>query len=106
MGFPLVVSTTYTLAERKDGVATLNVEATLKSNPDGKPMEMGPMTIKHELKGTQKGTITIDEATGWYAGGEMTQELEGKMTMSGAPGQTEEASIPISIKSTVTFKTK
>ena len=105
-GFPMTIETTYTLAGREDGVAELEVESTIKPNPDAEPMEMGPMTMKIKLKGTQEGTLKIDEATGWFVEGEITQEMEGETVMSGAPGMEEEMSIPMRIKSTITFETE
>jgi len=104
--FPLIAKTTYTLAERKDGIASLKIDGTFEPNPDGEPMKMGPMTMKMALKGTQEGTFQIDEATGWFVEGEMTQEMEGEVTVSGAPGAGGEMSIPMRIKGTTTFKTE
>ncbi len=105
-GFPIIVETTYTLAGRDDGVATIEIEATMKPNPDAEPISMGPMTMRYELEGTQEGTLKIDEATGWYVEGTMDQDLKGQLVMSGIPGQEGELPIPMTIKSTITFKTE
>jgi hypothetical protein len=104
-GFPMIIESTFTLAGREDGVAELEVESTIQPNPDAEPMKMGGMTMKIKLKGTQEGTLKIDEATGWFVEGKITQEMEGEMVMSGAPGMEEEMSLPMRIKSTITFET-
>jgi carbon monoxide dehydrogenase subunit G len=103
--FPLIANVTYTLAERKDGVASLKVDGTFEPNPKGEPTKMGDMTMKIALKGTQEGTLQIDETTGWFVAGEMTQEMEGEVTASGVPG-VGEMSLPMRIKGTVSFKTE
>jgi hypothetical protein len=103
--FPLIANVTYTLAERKDGVASLKVDGTFEPNPKGEPTKMGDMTMKVALKGTQEGTLQIDEATGWFVAGEMTQKMEGEVTASGVPG-VGEMSLPMRIKGTVSFKTE
>jgi hypothetical protein len=105
-GFPMVIESTYTLAGREDGVAELEVESTIEPNADAEPMKVGPMSMKFKLKGTQEGTLKINEATGWFVEGKMTQEMEGETIISGAPGQGEEMSIPMRIKSTITFETE
>ncbi len=105
-GLPMVTETTYTLVGRDDGIATIEIEATVKANPDAEPISMGPMTMRYELEGTQEGTLKIDEATGWYAEGTMTKNLEGKVIMSGMPGQEGEMPIAMTVKSTITFETE
>lgn len=106
MGFPMTIENTCTLIDRKDGVATIKVESTIKPNKDAPPMKIGPMTMKYDLKGTQKGTFKLDEATGWFVGGEMKQKMSGEMTMKGVADQDEEVSLPMLIDSVIKFEPK
>ncbi len=121
-GFPIEMETSYTLKERKDGVAILQVDSKLKSiptddpdtdakpesdfdaEPRAKPMKIGPLTIRYELSGTQQGQTELDEATGWTLRGNLTQKFSGTMTMEGAPGTTEPVSWPIEVTSKVTIE--
>lgn len=105
-GFPVIMENTWTLTDRKDGVATINVESTFKPNPEGEPMKIGPMTMRFRLKGSQKGTFKLDEATGWFIEGELTQKMAGEVTMKGIPGQTEEMSVPMTIETVMKFESK
>lgn len=105
-GFPSIMENTWTLTDRKDGVATIKVKSTIKSNPDAPPMKMGPMTMKYKLKGSQKGTVKLDEATGWFVEGEIKQEMSGEIIMGGIPGQAKEQSLPILIEGVIKFESK
>jgi hypothetical protein len=62
---PMKVDATYTLYDRKDGKAIVKVK--------------GKMSSTAGLSGTMDGTMTIDEATGWNEGGEMTLHMSGNM---------------------------
>ncbi len=101
---PAVFEITGTLTDRTDGVSTVELECTIKPLPDAPPMKIGPLSMTYKLEGTQKGTLKINEATGWFAEGEMTQEMEGEMIMSGIPGQDGEQSMPILFESVITFE--
>ena len=62
---PMKVDATYTLHDRKDGVAIVKID--------------GKMRAGEGLSGTMTGTMKIDEATGWNQGGEMTMDMSGTM---------------------------
>jgi len=63
------------------------------------------MSMTYKLEGTQKGTLKIDEATGWFAEGQITQEIEGEMIMTSA-GEPDEVSVPMLIKSVITIESE
>jgi len=104
--FPSIIENTCTLTERKDGVATIAVDSTIKPNADAPPLTMGPMKMTYKLKGSQKGTFKLDEATGWFVSGKMTQKMSGEMVIEGTPGDAEKRSLPMSMESVITFKSK
>jgi hypothetical protein len=107
-GYPAVFETVYKLLARKDGVATIEAKTKITSNPEGPPQKMGAATVRYKLEGTQEGTFEIDEATGWYVGGKLTQKVQGEMMVSGLPGQAEgeEEPVPIIIESTIALGTR
>ncbi|MEX2214289.1 MAG: DUF6263 family protein [Phycisphaeraceae bacterium] len=62
---PMKIKATYTLHNRKDGVAIIKLDGTITSQAD--------------LKGSVKGDMHMDEKTGWITGGEMAITLAGKV---------------------------
>jgi hypothetical protein len=103
-GFPMIIETTHTLREHKDGVAIIDNESTIRPNPDASPLEMGTTRMRYELSGTQKGTTRIDVATGMPLGAELTQTFEGQVNMEMAgTGDGQSQGWPMSVVSTVTI---
>jgi hypothetical protein len=105
-GFALVLDNTYTLIDRDDGIATVEVHSTAKSLPDSEPLDMGVMQMRYELTGEQNGQIMLDEKTGWAVSAEIKQRFEGELTMEGGMAMQgdEDLSIPITIKSTISLE--
>lgn len=84
MGMKLDLQTTYTLKERKNGTVIIEFVSDAKTDPKEAPLEMMGMTMSYDIKGTTKGTITVDEKTGWAIKNTGEQNMKGKMNMSGA----------------------
>lgn len=103
MGFPMVLNNTYTLESRDGGVARIAVESRLSSNPEAKPLEVGPMTMTYALTGSQTGTTHIDEASGWATDATLTQQITGDMTMT-TSGNAQK--VPMAIKSDIAVESK
>lgn len=104
IGFPLRVMTTYTLNDVSSGEARVMSSSQIHSRDDADPVNMGGMSLRYEVSGTQEGSILLDAATGWTIRGQISQEIGGKvLVISGdqiPPGTTW----PISIESTVSFE--
>ena len=62
-GMAMLIETTYTLKERKNGIAYIDFSAKVTSDPDAKGIEMMGMQMQYDLAGTQSGTIQVDEKT-------------------------------------------
>lgn len=84
MGMKLDLQTTYKLKERKNGIAIIEFVSDAKTDPKEAPLEMMGMTMSYDIKGTMKGTIIVDEKTGWAIKNTGEQNMKGKMNMSGA----------------------
>lgn len=80
---PMIAKTTYTLKERKDGIATIEFSSALSNDPNAEAMEMMGMSIRYDLGGTQTGTIKVDEKTGWANSTSISQDIGGSMIMEG-----------------------
>jgi citrate lyase gamma subunit len=103
-GFPFIIENTYTLKGRGNGISTVSVNSIVKPNPEGEPIEMLGMKLGYELSGTQNGTMEIDEATGWILNSELNQNISGIIKFKQSTQTTEEMTWPISIKSTIKYK--
>ena len=82
---PVKAETTYTLKERKNGIAVIDFTRKLTSDPNAEPMEMMGMEMKYDMNGTESGTYNVDEKTGWATQVETKQDMGGKMNMKGGP---------------------
>lgn len=98
----MILESTWTLKERKNDMATIEVVSTVKPNPEAKPMEMGTMKMEYRLSGTQQGMIQMQESTGRIMATKRTEELAGEVTAtSAASPDAQGITIPMTIDSTV-----
>ena len=65
---------------------------------------MGIMKLNYKLSGEQKGTMEIQEVTGWPVQGELTQKFSGQVDMEGATQLGASMSWPVSIESVIRFE--
>jgi len=88
-GSAMILENKWTLKERKNGVAVIEVASSIKPNPNAKPTEMGSpgMTSSSEFTGNQNGIIEIQESTGLIIKSNITQQMSGQTTITspGAP---------------------
>jgi hypothetical protein len=102
-GFPMIIDSEYELLSREDNAAVINVNSLISSPDDTEPIQMGPISLKYDFKGSQSGKITVDEITGLPMIRELTQEFSGTVTMSG--GEDEPTKTwPISSEGNVLIK--
>ncbi len=94
--FPLIMKNTWELANRKDGIATLNIESEITSKKD-ESKSSSLTDLIYDVKGDQKGTLEIDEAIGWIIGGKMIQSFSGEISTQGLTW-------PITVESIITFE--
>ncbi len=101
----MIFENKWTLRERKNGVAIIEVASTIKPNPQAKPTEMGSpgMTSSSEFSGNQKGIIEIQESTGLIIKSKITQQMSGQNTIT-RPGVPDKVT-PMEIKGVITVET-
>jgi hypothetical protein len=93
--------TTYTLKDRRNGVAEIAVESKLNV-PSGTPYSVpGSPSLRFALNGAMTGTTLIDEATGWTQKSTLTYRFSGRMSIKNPsiPGKT--ISWPLYMKGSV-----
>ena len=104
VGFPMIMENKWTLKEHKEGVATIELDSTIKPDPNAKPMEMGQMKMSYELSGRQQGLIRMRESTGQLINSKMEQQLSGQVKAQSAGLQPQEMVVPMKIKGVVTME--
>ena len=100
--FTAIMDNTYTLRAREGGKATIAVESTIRPPEHPEPTEMGGAKLTFSLSGTQQGEFVIDEGTGWYVSGRISQDLGGTMTIV-PPGGTNGLDVPVKIATKITL---
>jgi hypothetical protein len=83
----LVTERTYTLRTLEEGVATIDVIATVHTDPEAYPVDMTLYEITYDLAGSGEGVIEIDVETGWTTSGTVTSTLSGETVI--VMGETE-----------------
>ncbi|HUS86290.1 MAG TPA: DUF6263 family protein, partial [Bacteroidales bacterium] len=103
-GYPMIIDNTWTLKDRQGGRAVIEMNSLIKPNPGAAPMEIGPMKLRQEFTGGSKGTLELDEATGWVKSAKMDQQLSGELTVEGSPQSPEGMTIPMTLKTAITVE--
>lgn len=104
VGFPMKIDTTNTLTDYKEGIITIQTNADIETGDDAKPTEMGPMKMTIKMKGTQKGTIQIDAATGWIIRSKTDVNFTGEFKTEPNEQMPQPMTIPIAIESVTTVE--
>ncbi len=100
-GFPMIIDSIYTLKERKDGIATIDVFAMIQSNKEAGPMKMGPVKLHYNISGSVTGLMEMEESTGWAIRSNQGLRLSGSATVA-SPEMRQPMTIPISMSGTIT----
>ena len=103
-GLSMIVEHKWTLKERNNGLAAIEVDSTIRPDPQAKPMDMGAAKVRYALSGKQRGRIEMQESTGQIIRSEINQQMSGQMQMTGAGGQSQEMSIPMELEGVVTLE--
>ena len=104
---PMILKRKWTLVALRGKFAFLRLEAAISPNTQGKPLQMGPISMRYELSGKQTGTLFVEMESGFPMRGRSTQDLKGKiyLTAPNAQANAQQQQIwPIQIKTNVQFK--
>lgn len=96
---PVSVAFTYTLKERKDGMARIEVDGKVSPHPNSFPTNEMGNEIDYELTGTISGHYMVHEANGMLASNELKQDLAGTCSMTPPGG--EAFTFPVKIKKAI-----
>jgi len=105
IGSAMILENRWTLKERKNGVAVIEVVSTIKPNPQAKPTEMGSpgVTSSSEFTGNQQGLIEMQESTGLIINSKINQQMSGQTTIT-RPGVPDEVT-PMEITGVISMET-
>jgi len=100
----MILESKWTLKERKNGVAVIEVASTIKPNPQAKPTEMGQgITSSSEFTGNQQGLIEMQESTGLIIRSKINQQMSGQNKIT-RPGVSDTVT-PMEITGVVSMET-
>ena len=104
-GSPMIIANKWTLMNRKDGIAIIDVNSVMTTNPSAEPMDMGTMKVSYKLSGTQSGRMEMQESTGIIIKSTMNQDISGQIVMGDPSGQgMSDMTVPMKVKSIVTVE--
>ncbi|TKJ36460.1 MAG: hypothetical protein CEE38_11640 [Planctomycetes bacterium B3_Pla] len=102
---PVDIDLTYTLKEKKQGVALIDINSKIDlvdepaSNPDS---PLGP--TKASLTGSYEGSLQIDSKTGWMIHKKATMRCSGQMKMSPNEQMQQAMTMPVSMETVTTVE--
>lgn len=101
--FPMIIDTIYTLKERKDGIAIIDIFAMIQTNRDAGPAEMGNTKIQYNMSGSVTGILQMQESTGWPIRSKQNLRLTGSVMIQ-SPEMQQPISMPMSITGPITIE--
>lgn len=106
-GMSMIVNNTWTLKERSNGIAYIDVVSDISSPPSAEPIQSGPVKVSYvDISGRQEGEIQMDEDNGWIIKGNFTQHFSGKAKMESSVSGQENMSMswPITVDGVMSFE--
>ncbi len=84
VGFKTIIQSKWTLQKEQNGVATISVASTMRTDSSGPAMETQGMKMRFALSGPQEGTVQVAEATGVITSGKARTQLKGDIQVGQA----------------------
>ncbi|MBA7686394.1 hypothetical protein ES703_94841 [subsurface metagenome] len=101
---PIIVENIWTLKERKNGIAIIENNSNIKTDPNAKPVERGTTKTSHTLSGKKHGLMEVEESTGLIRDSSLNLEMIGELRVETESDETTVKLIPIKIQNVVTFQ--
>ena len=79
---PTNMDATYTVTASAGGIMNVKVDRKVKSAP-GSAMDLGFVTMRFDMAGTESGTMQVDEATGWVTASTFDVFKDGSIKVMG-----------------------
>ena len=101
---PVEIDKTYTLKERKEGVAIVAVNSKLDLGEEGASVGVGPAKKTIKMTCSFQGASEIDEASGWMIRSKVKIQLSGEMEFTASEQKPEKMTVPMSIETIITVE--
>ncbi|MCB9638619.1 MAG: hypothetical protein H6727_06900 [Myxococcales bacterium] len=102
---PMVLKRRWKLVALRGGFAFLRVNAQILPNKLGKPLRMGPLSLRYNLAGNQTGTLFVQLESGFPLRGKSKQFLKGTIKVSSKTAKLPpNMNWPVKINTTVDFR--
>lgn len=105
LGLPLIVSTEFKFATKKDNVYQVNTNSVITPDPELSKGEVNGVNVKYEVKGKQSGSMQFSSENGWLNYASMKRNVSGNILMEKVDTK-EKMSIPFSLYGKTEFKLK
>ena len=102
-GLPLILTSTYTLKEVSDGIATIGVSGKLKIDPANAKTSIQGMNATYFMDGTREGEVKVEVETGWMQSGTFTDNIVGSISLEASPQMPNGMTIPMEMNNETTI---
>lgn len=103
-GQPIIVENIWTLKERKNGIAIIENNSNIKTDPNAKPTVRDGTKTSYTLSGKQKGLMEEVESTGLIRDSSLNLEMMGELRVETESDETAVKLIPMKIQNVATFQ--
>jgi hypothetical protein len=109
---PMQLAATFTLTERKNGIATISQESTMAMDSKDKPIQVADSKTAINLEGKLSGTTQLRESDGWIVRSLTRMDFAGAVVVSTQPTSPgdlrppSKKSWPMSITGTTTVESQ
>jgi hypothetical protein len=103
-GQPIIVENIWTVKERKNGIAIIENNSNIKSDPNVKPVKGDTTKTSRTLSGKKHGLMEVEELTGLIRDSSLNLEMTGEIKVETTGEETSEKIIPMKVQSVVTFQ--
>jgi hypothetical protein len=100
---PMILETTYTVKENKNGILVLDITSSMQPNGEAS-LDLGVAQLSYNISGDQEGTMEIQTASGMTLRSHAKQHLTGQMKMVSDKEKGANLTWPISMDSEISME--
>lgn len=104
-GFPVNIAAEFTLKSVENGIANIDIKATINTNKDMAKTEVQGMQASYSLSGSRHGSLMVEVETGWTTSGSFTDSIAGYIDIAPNMQVPEGMKVPINSVSKTTVET-
>ena len=102
---PVNIDLTYTLKDRKQGVATVEISSRIELVDEPASTKDSPLaSTKVSITGSYEGSLQIDPSSGWMLHKNATMRCSGEVTMPPNEQMPQGMTMPVTMESVITVE--